>query len=99
KNLSWKHQRHDARIQSSMKNALEKISKDKEWDEPDLMEYDPDKKEIKFLNKTPKKYSLPPDWEQSLNHVQDNLYYGFGMDGSKQIIIPFKSTGNDKSSF
>ena len=28
-----------------MKNALEKISKDKEWDEPDLMEYDPDKKE------------------------------------------------------
>ena len=82
-----------------MENALEKISKDKEWDEPDLMEYDPDNKEIKFLNKTPKKYSLPPDWEQSLNHVQDNLYYGFGMDGSKQIIIPFKSTGNDKSSF
>ena len=70
-----------------MKNALEKISKGKEWDEPDLMEYDPDKKEIKFLNKTPKKCSLPPDWEQSLNHVKDNLYYGLVWTGQNKLLF------------
>lgn len=67
-----------------------KMIQAKNWEEPDLMEYDLDKMEIRVLNKNPHTYPIPLHWEDTLVKVGDNLYYGFLTVNSKEIIIPFR---------
>ena len=62
----------------------------KDWNEPDLMEYDLEKMEIRVLNKNPKTYTIPSNWEDSLVKVGDSLYYGLLTVNAKKVIIPFR---------
>ncbi|MEG1508808.1 MAG: hypothetical protein RR373_09300, partial [Akkermansia sp.] len=48
---------------NKISNVFEKMIQGKDWNEPDLMEYDLEKMEIRVLNKNPKTYTIPSNWE------------------------------------
>ena len=59
-----------------MKQTLEMIEQEKKENTFDFIEYDFEKREIRFANNNPNIYKIPPHWEDSLVKVGGNLYYG-----------------------
>ena len=88
--LKWCNIVKTEKHQNRLSSTFEKMTKGKSWEEPDLMEYDSETMEIRVLNKNPKTYTIPSNWEDSLVKVGDNLYYGLLTVNTKKIIIPFR---------